>query len=153
MQSDFLVVANRLPVDRNVDGSTGEVTWVPSPGGLVTALKPVLESNRGAWIGWPGATDEVAAEDMPAPEDAGIQMVPVNLDEQDFAQFYEGFSNATLWPLYHDLIVHPTYDKRWWERYQQVNQRFAQAAADTAAQNATVWVQDYQLHLLSLIHI
>ena len=148
MQSDFLVVANRLPVDRNVDGSTGEVTWVPSPGGLVTALKPVLESNRGAWIGWPGATDEVAAEDMPAPEDAGIHMVPVNLDAQDFAQFYEGFSNATLWPLYHDLIVHPTYDKRWWERYQQVNQRFAQAAADVAAKYATVWVQDYQLHLV-----
>ena len=79
---------------------------MPSPGGLVTALKPVLESNRGAWVGWPGAMDEVAPEDMPAPENAGIQMIPVNLDADDFAQFYEGFSNATLWPLYHLSLIH-----------------------------------------------
>lgn len=148
IQSDFVVAANRLPVDHSTDPSTGESTWTASPGGLVTALTPVLESNNGAWVGWPGTTDPVSAEEMPPAERAGMSMVPVNLDAEDFAKFYEGFSNATLWPLYHDLIVHPTYDKEWWLRYQDVNSRFAKATSDVAAPDATVWVQDYQLHLV-----
>ncbi|HIW95188.1 MAG TPA: trehalose-6-phosphate synthase [Candidatus Corynebacterium gallistercoris] len=146
--SHFVVVANRLPVDKATDPETGEATWTPSPGGLVTALRPVLESNDGAWVGWPGSTDEVAAEDMPSAEDTGLSLVPVNLDQGDFEQFYEGFSNATLWPLYHDLIVHPTYNRAWWDRYRAVNERFTEAADSAAAEGATVWVQDYQLHLV-----
>ena len=146
MTSDFIVVANRLPVDRVTDGDS--VQWSPSPGGLVTALKPVLQSREGAWVGWPGCTEEVAVSDMPSPEDAGVRMLPVNLDEQDHELFYEGFSNATLWPLYHDLIVSPNFDKSFWERYREVNQRFTDAAAAEAVEGATVWVQDYQLHLV-----
>ncbi|RAV31355.1 alpha,alpha-trehalose-phosphate synthase (UDP-forming) [Corynebacterium heidelbergense] len=141
-KSDFVVVANRLPVDRDGDG------WTAAPGGLVTALKPVLEKNDGAWVGWPGTTDPVAAEDMPSPEETGITMFPVNLDTEDFTQFYEGFSNATLWPLYHDLIVQPKYDRQWWDRYFEVNKRFAEAATEAASDDAMVWVQDYQLHLV-----
>lgn len=146
MTSDFIVVANRLPVDRVLNGD--KVEWNPSPGGLVTALKPVLHEREGAWVGWPGCTDEVAVDDMPSAEQAGVRMLPVNLDAQDHELFYEGFSNATLWPLYHDLIVSPKFDKDYWERYQEVNKRFADAAAREAAEGATVWVQDYQLHLV-----
>lgn len=149
MAADFVVVANRLPLDRSADPSTGEVTWTPSPGGLVTALRPVLQSNDGAWVGWPGSTDPVTLEEMPSAEESGgLHALPVNLDAEDFEQFYEGFSNATLWPLYHDLIVTPRYERSWWERYQKVNERFARTAAETAAEDATVWVQDYQLHLV-----
>ena len=147
--ADFVVVANRLPVDSQKDPETGEVTWSPSPGGLVTALRPVLEANSGAWVGWPGSTEPVQLEDMPSAEEAGgLHAIPVNLDEEDFAQFYEGFSNATLWPLYHDLIVPPRFERDWWERYQTVNQRFAEQSARSASEGATVWVQDYQLHLV-----
>lgn len=148
VSADFVVVANRLPVDRTTNPKTGDVTWTPSPGGLVTALRPVLQANDGAWIGWPGTTDPVALKDMPSAEDTGLHTVPVNLDAEDFEEFYEGFSNATLWPLYHDLIVPPRYERDWWERYQTVNQRFADTAAEVAADGATVWVQDYQLHLV-----
>lgn len=148
MSSDFIVVANRLPVDRSMDKSTGQSIWTPSPGGLVTALRPVLEANDGAWVGWPGSTEPVHAEDMPSADELGISMIPVNLDAKDFADFYEGFSNATLWPLYHDLIVAPTYDRSWWRRYREVNERFADAVADEIAEGGTVWVQDYQLHLV-----
>lgn len=140
--SDFVVVANRLPVDRSGD------SWTPAPGGLVTALKPVLTANDGAWVGWPGTTDAVDREDLPSAEDTGITMEPVNLDSTDFSEFYEGFSNATLWPLYHDLIVQPRYERQWWERYLSVNERFADAAIRTASEGASVWVQDYQLHLV-----
>jgi trehalose 6-phosphate synthase len=141
--SDFVVVANRLPIDmeRLPDGTT---TWKRSPGGLVTALEPLLRRRRGAWIGWPGIPD--AGEQQIEQDD--MLLCPVSLSSEDVAEYYEGFSNAALWPLYHDVIVKPIYHREWWERYVEVNRRFAEATAKTAAEGATVWVQDYQLQLV-----
>ncbi|WP_228812947.1 MULTISPECIES: alpha,alpha-trehalose-phosphate synthase (UDP-forming) [Nocardia] len=141
--SGFVVVANRLPVDleKLPDGST---RWKRSPGGLVTALEPVLRSNRGAWVGWAGVPD---VEVDPIVED-GLELHPVPLSAQEVADYYEGFSNATLWPLYHDVIVRPVYNRAWWSAYVQVNRRFAEETAKVAAEGATVWVQDYQLQLV-----
>jgi trehalose 6-phosphate synthase len=145
--SDFVVVANRLPIDmeRLPDGST---SWKRSPGGLVTALEPLLRRRRGAWIGWPGAVeDDVDVEDEPIVDDE-LRLHPVRLSADDVEEYYEGFSNATLWPLYHDVIVKPMYHRQWWDRYVAVNRRFAAAAARAAAPQAIVWVQDYQLQLV-----
>ena len=75
-------------------------------------------------------------------------LCPVSLSAEDVAEYYEGFSNAALWPLYHDVIVKPIYHREWWDRYVDVNRRFAEATAKTAADGATVWVQDYQLQLV-----
>ncbi|EID09103.1 UDP-forming alpha,alpha-trehalose-phosphate synthase [Mycobacterium xenopi RIVM700367] len=138
-----MVVANRLPIDmeRLADGTT---TWKRSPGGLVTALEPLLRRRRGAWIGWPGIVD---ADEQPIVEE-DLQLYPVRLSADDVAQYYEGFSNATLWPLYHDVIVKPIYHREWWDRYVDVNRRFAEATSRAAARGATVWVQDYQLQLV-----
>ncbi|OBF97772.1 trehalose-6-phosphate synthase [Mycobacterium sp. 852002-51152_SCH6134967] len=141
--ADFVVVANRLPIDmeRLPDGST---TWKRSPGGLVTALEPLLRRRRGAWIGWPGVPD---ADDEPIQQD-DMTLCPVKLSADDVAKYYEGFSNATLWPLYHDVIVKPIYHREWWDTYVVVNRRFAEATAKHAAHGATVWIQDYQLQLV-----
>jgi trehalose 6-phosphate synthase len=136
-------VANRLPVDRVV-GEDGEVTWRRSPGGLVSALEPVMRANNGAWIGWPGDT----GSEVEPFEDEGLTLVPVTMSEQEHNEFYEGFSNATLWPLYHDLVAKPSFHREWWDSYVTVNQRFADAAAKFAAKDAIVWVQDYQLQLV-----
>ncbi|APT85467.1 alpha,alpha-trehalose-phosphate synthase (UDP-forming) [Corynebacterium aquilae] len=144
---DFVVVANRLPVDVST-AADGTTTVTPSPGGLVTALKPVLEKQRGCWVGWPGTIGEIP-EDFASPGD--IHLHPVALNQQEFEEFYEGFSNATLWPLYHDLIVTPVYNSDWWESYREVNHAFARAAAEVAAEGAVVWVQDYQLQLVPSI--
>jgi trehalose 6-phosphate synthase len=140
---DLVVVANRLPVDRVVadDGSLG---WRHSPGGLVTAMEPVMQSHDGAWVGWDGGADgpaEVFDQD-------GITLVPVPLSEEEVEGFYEGFSNGTLWPLYHDAVAKPTFRRDWWEAYVAVNQRFADRAAELAAEGAMVWVHDYQLQLV-----
>ncbi len=142
-RADFLVIANRLPVDRLV-GPDGQVMWRKSPGGLVTALEPVMHQRGGAWIGWHGAADE----DLEEFTHDGLRLVPVPLSELEVEEYYEGFSNATLWPLYHDVIVTPEYHREWWDSYVQVNRRFAQKAAKLAAKNAVVWVQDYQLQLV-----
>src|SRR5271169_2792358 len=146
-ESDFVVVANRLPIDleRLPDGST---RWKRSPGGLVTALEPLLRRRHGAWIGWPGVVDDdVDTEDAPIVEE-DLRLHPVRLSADDVEEYYEGFSNATLWPLYHDVIVKPSYNREWWDRYVEVNRRFAKAASHAAARGATVWVQDYQLQLV-----
>ena len=103
--ADFVVVANRLPVDR-VEKPDGSSEWRPSPGGLVTAFEPVMHRHTGAWVGWPGVPDE---HHEPFVHD-GLQLVPVSLSAQEIADYYEGFSNATLWPLYHDVIAPPVFD-------------------------------------------
>ncbi|KAA9394734.1 trehalose-6-phosphate synthase [Kocuria coralli] len=142
-QYDFVVVSNRLPVDRVTDDD-GSSTWRRSPGGLVSAMAPVMASNDGAWVGWSGGADEHLD---PFDHDV-FHLVPVPLSAQEVERFYEGFSNATLWPLYHDVIAPPEFHRTWWNAYKEVNRRFAEAAAATAADSATVWVQDYQLQLV-----
>jgi len=142
-RSSFVVVANRLPVDR-IEMPDGSTAWRRSPGGLVTALAPVMQRAHGAWIGWTGSADEK----VDPFENDGMHLVPVMLSAEDVQLYYEGFSNATLWPLYHDVIVAPEFHREWWESYVAVNRRFAEAAADAADDNADVWVHDYQLQLV-----
>jgi trehalose 6-phosphate synthase len=141
--ASFVVVANRLPVDR-VEGPDGTADWRPSPGGLVTAFDPIMHKRRGAWVGWHGAADE----ELEPFDDDGLALVPVPLSSSDVAEYYEGFSNATLWPLYHDAIATPQFRREWWETYVKVNQRFADYTARVAAEGGLVWVQDYQLQLV-----
>ena len=92
--ADLVIVATRLPVDR-VTLPDGGLDWRRSPGGLVSALEPVMRSNDGAWIGWPGVADE---ELEPFVSD-GLSLVPVALSGSEVVVFYEGFSYGTLWPL------------------------------------------------------
>lgn len=141
--AEFVVVANRLPVDR-VEGPDGEDVWRTSPGGLVAALEPMMRSARGAWVGWAGQPD-VHLDPF---EINGIDLVPVSLSAEEVADYYEGFANDTIWPLYHDVIAPPQYHREWWDAYVRVNRRFAEAAASVAAQDGTVWVHDYQLQLV-----
>ncbi|HET6729278.1 MAG TPA: trehalose-6-phosphate synthase [Jiangellaceae bacterium] len=141
--SSFVVVANRLPVDRVTDPH-GHTTWRRSPGGLVTALAPVMRAYDGAWVGWTGIPD-----DAPEPfSSEDMDLVAVPLSVHDVSLYYEGFSNATLWPLYHDVIVAPAYHREWWDAYWRVNRRFAEATAAVAEDSAFVFVQDYQLQLV-----
>jgi trehalose 6-phosphate synthase len=141
--ADFVVVANRMPVDMVTDEHGGR-RWKSSPGGLVAALDPFLRSRDGAWVGWPGVADI----DVEPFSDKGLRIHPVALTTHELVNYYEGFANGTLWPLYHDVVVPPTFDREWWDTYRQVNGRFAEAAAEVAAPGATVWVQDYQLQLV-----
>ncbi|WP_409046970.1 trehalose-6-phosphate synthase [Microbacterium sp. HA-8] len=139
-RAEFVVVANRLPVDR----AEGDGEWRRSPGGLVTALEPVMKRADGAWVGWAGKPDlELEPFDF-----EGTHLVPITLTADDVELYYEGFSNDTIWPLYHDVIAAPRYRRVWWEAYVSVNQRFAEAAAAVVAEGGTVWVQDYQLQLV-----
>ncbi len=142
-QYNFIIVANRLPTDRVIEAD-GSARWQHSPGGLVTALEPVMLNNSGAWVGWAGQPDL----EFPPFDSDGIRVIPVALSAEEIENYYAGFSNATLWPLYHDVIAPPRYRREWWESYVEVNQRFTDAAAAVSAPNAVVWVHDYQLQLV-----
>ncbi|MFC5277091.1 alpha,alpha-trehalose-phosphate synthase (UDP-forming) [Brachybacterium sacelli] len=78
-----------------------------------------------------------------------MSLYPVRLDQEEIERYYyEGYSNATLWPLYHDVIVAPVFHRTWWDSYVTANRRFARTAAPTASEGGTIWVHDYQLQLV-----
>ena len=143
MGYDLVIVANRLPVDR-VEQPDGTSAWRPSPGGLVSAVEPVMRANDGVWLGWPGGIEE----DLEPFEDDGLTLYPMSMTAAEVEGHYEGFSNGTLWPLYHDLVAKPEFHREWWDAYVAVNQRFADRAAELANEGALVWVHDYQMQLV-----
>lgn len=103
-----------------------------------------MRAAEGAWIGWVGQPD---LEFEPF-DNKSVHIIPVALSADEVENYYEGFSNDTLWPLYHDVIAPPSYHRVWWDTYLSVNRRFAEVAAANSAPGATVWVQDYQLQLV-----
>jgi trehalose 6-phosphate synthase len=140
--AQLIVVANRLPIHAVEEGTS--IDWAPSPGGLVSALAPVLRNHGGTWIGWSGSA---ASHAVPSPFD-GIVLRAVDVSDEEYQAFYLGFANATLWPLYHDAIRPATFERDWWNVYVTINRRFAEAAVAAAEPGATVWVHDYQLQLV-----
>ncbi|MDA3021069.1 MAG: trehalose-6-phosphate synthase [Actinomycetota bacterium] len=138
-RGDLVVVANRLPVHRTDGG------WETSPGGLVSGLLPLLQKRQGVWVGWGGG--RASGEIAPFRHD-GLWNVPVSLSADEVRDYYEGFANSTLWPLYHDACQQPQFHRQWWQPYVTVNERFAEVAAREAAPGASVLVQDYHLQLV-----
>jgi trehalose 6-phosphate synthase/phosphatase len=144
----LLVVSNRLPIvlEKRND------QWQPKPGsgGLVSALAPVLSHRGGVWIGWPGiavdAEGDWKAVLARSYRERGYAMVPVLLSAEEVQGFYEGFANAILWPLFHDLLGQCNFDPSFWYTYLQVNERFASAVLTHSAEDEDfIWVHDYHL--------
>ena len=147
MGNNVIVVANRLPVECHE--ADGTATWVRSPGGLVTALDSALSRHACTWIGWSGrACDEQgSAADLPR-RIHECELIEVPLTTEEVASHYEGFCNATLWPLYHDAVAPVVYNRGNFETYEAVNRRFCDIVAAEAPRGATIWAHDYQLQLL-----
>jgi trehalose 6-phosphate synthase len=138
-----VVAANTLPIRRKRE--QGRARWITAPGGLASALTPIVRDMGGAWVGWAGG---VAGTRAAAFRHGNITMVPVPLSRQEVSEYYEGFCNGTLWPLFHGAIREPEYHRPWWGAYAAVNERFADAVDRSADRGATIWIQDYHLLLL-----
>jgi trehalose 6-phosphate synthase len=143
----LLVVSNRLPIVLQKKDSTW--TLKPGSGGLVSAIAPVLSHRGGLWIGWPGIPlerggewEKVLAEGY---RERGYDLVPVLLTEDEVKGFYEGFSNAILWPLFHDLVGRCDFEPSFWYAYLAVNGKFAECVLEHSDPDDFIWVQDYQL--------
>jgi trehalose 6-phosphate synthase len=148
--SSLIVVSNRLPFSfRRAKG--GRWRAEPGSGGLVTALLPVLRNRGGTWVGWPGAAAtarEFSSALSAAGRGAGYRLAAVALDAREVRDFYQGFSNEVLWPLFHDLPSLCNFDPAYWRRYCEVNRKYARAVRRRAAPGDFVWVHDY--HLINL---
>ena len=141
----LIVVSNRLPFALD---STGEDLWTVTPavGGLVSAIEPVLRERGGTWIGWPGIAGEIPKEPLvEATRYAGYKVVPVSLSETERDEFYYGYSNEVIWPLFHDLQNFCNFEPAFWQAYKQVNMRYADAIAQSAQPDDFIWVHDYHL--------
>jgi trehalose 6-phosphate synthase len=152
----LIVVSNRLPISFKQE--KGHLKAEPSSGGLVSALVPILKEHGGTWIGSPGVAglgDDGGSNHLA--DEAGVQRLldeshdddyrylPVHLTEEEQTNFYEGFSNEIVWPLFHDLQSRCRFFPRYWDFYQRVNKKFAEATLRAAKADDIVWIQDYQL--------
>jgi trehalose 6-phosphate synthase/phosphatase len=141
----LVIISNRLPIILQKDGSKWRIQ--PGSGGLVTALAPVLRDRGGLWIGWPGT---YGGGNMHKPveraaKDVGYSMIPVRLTEQEVQDYYEGFSNEVIWPLFHDLQSFCNFEPAYWEAYKAINKRFAKVIARNTSIEDFIWVHDYHL--------
>ncbi len=139
-ETGLVVVSNRLPVQRS------GTRWTLSAGGLVTALRPVVGRRPTRWVGWDGGSQHLP----PVLPDTEVELAPVSLSRTEVRDYYDGFANATLWPLFHDLVGTPVFDRGWWEAYRRTNRAFAEAATRAAdgLERPVIWVHDYHLMLV-----
>lgn len=146
----LVVVSNRLPA--TVTSGPEGLCLKPSSGGLVTALRPILQKKKGYWIGWPGGEFDPGDLDSllrnQSEMGADYRLVSVALTVEERKDFYYGFSNEIVWPLFHDLQSRCNFDPAYWKAYVNVNRKFAQVVARVADSKSVVWVHDYQLMLL-----
>lgn len=146
--SRLLVVSNRLPL--NAEEENGVVALVPSSGGLVTALLPVLRANGGCWIGWTGrCSSKPMSEALQRCAAPNYRFEPVSLSEEEKTRYYEGCCNQIIWPLFHGMASRCDFDPAFWEAYCAVNRKFADAVARTWRGDDFIWVHDYHLMLVA----
>ena len=149
----LIIVSNRLPVV--IEKQHGQHHLKTSAGGLVTALEPALNKKGGCWIGWPGISNEVINESrfneliLKTMHKICYQLKPVLLTENEINDFYYGFSNEIIWPLFHDLQARCNFDPHYWKTYQNVNLKFAEIVIKNANMGDYIWVHDYHLMLVA----
>lgn len=148
IESRLVVVSNRLPVTISQD-SQG-IHFEPSTGGLITALQPLLKHREGVWIGWTGTDALPEVEELLQRHSThnSFALRPVFMTPEERSQFYCGFSNEVLWPLFHDLQSRCNFDPCYWDAHIAINRRFAAKAATESRPGDLIWVHDY--HLMSV---
>ncbi|MBF9254434.1 bifunctional alpha,alpha-trehalose-phosphate synthase (UDP-forming)/trehalose-phosphatase [Pontibacter sp. 172403-2] len=143
----LIIVSNRLPV--KLQEKDGALTYKTSEGGLATGLGSIYKKDDNIWIGWPGLVVEEEEKQKQIADDLRQEsMRPVFLTETEIKEFYEGFSNETLWPTFHYFSQYAVYDQQLWETYVRVNQKYCDEVVKQAGPDDTIWVHDYQLLLL-----
>ncbi|HYG26575.1 MAG TPA: trehalose-6-phosphate synthase, partial [Caulobacteraceae bacterium] len=135
--SRLIVVSNRVnpPTDR------GEGT----AGGLAMALAAALREYSGMWFGWSGQTIDEYTGKIAVQKVGGVTVATVDLEDQDRQEYYNGYANKTLWPLFHYRVDLTAYERSFDEGYSRVNARFAETLAPLIAPDDFVWVHDYHL--------
>ncbi len=144
-----IIISNRLPVQLQI--SNGTISAVPSVGGLATGMKSVHSGGDSLWIGWSGLTDEEIPDELAPKIDKALAehgSSKVRLTTAEVEGFYFGFSNRTIWPLFHYFLEYSEFELESWNIYKAVNQKFADAILEKSDEGDTIWIHDYQLMLV-----
>ena len=144
-----IIISNRLPVQLQIDNGT--INAIPSVGGLATGMKSVHTEGQSLWIGWSGLTEEEIPEELEGEIDKALAKhgsSKVKLTAEEVDGFYYGFSNRTIWPLFHYFLEYSEFELASWNTYREVNQKFANAILEVASDEDIIWVHDYQLMLV-----
>jgi trehalose 6-phosphate synthase/phosphatase len=144
----LIIIANRLPV-KATKNENNQFEFSRSEGGLTTGLDSLTMDVEKHWVGWPGTFAESEQEEQQITDHLKkLNFHPVFLKEDQILNYYEGYSNSTLWPLCHYFYTYIEYEKIYWDTYKEVNELFNQATLSFIEPGDIVWVQDYQLMLL-----
>jgi trehalose 6-phosphate synthase/phosphatase len=143
-----IIVSNRLPV--KISEENGSYTYSPSEGGLATGLGSIYKDGENIWIGWPGLEVSNEADQIEVTKNLKtLKLEPVFLSQTEITEYYEGFSNEILWPVFHYYAsTYANYQQSNWDYYQSVNKKFRDVVLQVAEPGDTLWIHDYQLLLL-----
>lgn len=146
--SKKIIVSNRLPV--KISEENGSYSFFPSEGGLATGLGSIYQEGENIWIGWPGLEVTEENEQREVTESLKpMKLDPVFLSQKEISEYYEGFSNEILWPVFHYYAsTFANYQQSNWDYYKIVNEKFKDAVLKAAEPGDTIWIHDYQLLLL-----
>ncbi len=155
-QYRLVIVSNREPYTITTQGK--EIQFEKTPGGLVTALDPILRKQNGLWICWEGASKKVAEYDDVTVLDDDIdwdaidypyQLQSVSLTDKEINHYYYGYANTRIWPLFHYFVSHCNFfDENDWPSYYSANEKFASVILENTNDTDWIWVQDYHLLLV-----
>lgn len=148
----LIIVSNRLPL--TVQEENGKVSYIDSSGGLVSGLRsyferPEIAGGDHLWVGWPGNT--VAAQHKTLVREALLKeqkCLPVFFSAEEMDNFYYGFCNKTIWPLFHYFQALTEFKEEYWNEYQNINRVFCETILEVAKPGDQIWIQDYHLMLL-----
>jgi trehalose 6-phosphate synthase/phosphatase len=142
-----IIISNRLPV--KINAADGNYNLVASEGGLATGLGSIYKKNGNIWLGWPGMYLENEEQKTTIDNKLlELNLHPVYLTQEEINQYYEGFSNEIIWPVFHYMTTYARYENSYWEFYELVNRKFCEAALSLIEPGDTIWIHDYQLLLL-----
>jgi trehalose 6-phosphate synthase len=135
--SRLVVVSNRVAMPDKAGGA--------SVGGLTMALAAALQQYRGVWFGWSGETTPAFTGEAHVRETSGVTIATIDLEAQDVQEYYNGYANTVLWPLFHYRIDLTEYERAFGEGYARVNARFAETLLSQIRPDDMIWVHDYHL--------
>ncbi|PLX12296.1 MAG: bifunctional alpha,alpha-trehalose-phosphate synthase (UDP-forming)/trehalose-phosphatase [Marinilabiliales bacterium] len=147
--SKIIIVSNRLPLNIKIEND--HLTIEPSVGGLATGMRSVHEAYESKWIGWTGLAEENLNSELRKKVNVAVEKedcIAVDLSNEDVDLYYYGFSNKTIWPLFHYFTEFAEFKKEHWDAYCKVNQKFADVITKNCEKGDTIWIHDYQLLLL-----
>lgn len=145
-QKKIVIVSNRVPY--KIVRTKESVKYKKSVGGLVTALDPILSKKGGLWAGWNGLVGKQKYAEQTVEMEGGYSVKFLGLSRQDVKDFYHGFSNRTIWPLFHGFIFQSFFDLNYWDSYKKINQYFADKILEEVKGDEVLWIQDYHLMLV-----